>query len=107
MARSLLLNPSLDGSIMDKQTILAIMARNDSHCRSDPFTIAAALAEKLEEIEGRLTDQDLCFLIRLGAAVYQSGIDEYGEPEPSEDFFPARDSFTWDGQSLPGQGKRQ
>lgn len=78
---------------MTKYEIMALIMRKECQFEGDAFTLAAKLATCLEGISGQLRDEELAELIQIGAAIYQQGVEESGQPVPLEDLFPACENW--------------
>jgi hypothetical protein len=64
---------------MSRQGILALMMRRENLDDGfDSFMFSAAMATLLDEIADKLTPQELAFLVKAGARIYQAGVREFG-----------------------------
>lgn len=79
--------------MMDKYQILALMMRAENQFDADMFTLAAMLAEQIETVSERLSDQDVARLIQVGGALYRLGVEKYGAAVELEDLFPACENW--------------
>lgn len=79
---------------MDKYKIMALMMRSEHQViDANLYSLSALMAERLADISGKLTEDELSAFIDIGAAVYQAGMKEFGERVPMEDLFPASENW--------------
>jgi hypothetical protein len=87
---------------MNKYQIVALMMRAEHQViDTDPFSLAAMLAEQLAKVSDRLNEQEMDRFVKIGAAVYRAGLTEFGSGVPVEDLFPANEN--WPNGPQPGR----
>lgn len=79
---------------MSKYRIMSMMMRQENSADEvNTFTFAAQMAELLDRISPKLTDDELGFFIKAGGKIYHDGIKEFGQGLPLEDLFPAEENL--------------
>jgi hypothetical protein len=79
---------------MTKQELLSLMMRQENRVIDpDLYTTAALLAETVAATAKTLDPKTLDRFVRIGAAIYAHGLDEFKDPVPVEDLFPASENW--------------
>lgn len=87
---------------MDKYQIMALMMRSEHQVIDANFYgLSAVMADKLAAVSDKLSDAELDSFIRIGAAIYRAGMNEFGARVPVEDLFPANEN--WPDGPQPGR----
>lgn len=75
---------------MSKYCVMSLMMRHEvAEEEVDPFALSAQMADLLDRISYKLTDEELAFFIKAGGKIYHDGVKEFGAGLPLEDMFPA------------------
>lgn len=79
---------------MTKQEILSLMMREENRViNADLYSLTAELAAAVAEASSQLDHATVARFVRVGAALYAHGLDEFKNPVRVEDLFPARENW--------------
>ncbi len=70
---------------MNKSQILALMMRrNQQTTQTDLLSISSLFAETLADIADRLSEDEFYRFIGIGSAVYNHGLEQFGEDDEED-----------------------